>query len=275
MHATRKQGVVFAFANKLGSHMPAWMQQEAFLDFSRRACLDGNNSQRGPRNITQLLFSRTLQRLHYLTFATFALLSEKSRFFWYFFSILSSPVCDRCTFARHAIQTNVLFLPPNARTCSRIPPGAFVAGLDAGLTYNSYPKMADRWIPTDVLALSPKWKNFFENPTTVQFDHRLLVSANYKLQVCCKLSRNQHACSHGRAFGSSAPKFCCAQKTCFKHTIKRKNLAPLEFILPLQTLKPGHGPVNQPYGLYFLILTTIQSCTSVFKCLFSVSRNDA
>jgi len=57
------------------------MQQEAFLDFSRRACLDGNNSQRGPRNITQLLFSRTLQRLHYLTFATFALLSEKSRFF--------------------------------------------------------------------------------------------------------------------------------------------------------------------------------------------------
>nr|CAB3233054.1 cytochrome c oxidase assembly protein COX15 homolog [Phallusia mammillata] len=52
--------------------------------------------------------------------------------------------------------------------------GAFVAGLDAGLTYNSYPKMADRWIPTDILTFSPKWKNFFENPTTVQFDHRLL-----------------------------------------------------------------------------------------------------
>ena len=53
--------------------------------------------------------------------------------------------------------------------------GAFVAGLDAGLTYNSWPKMADRWIPDDLLAFSPKWRNFFENPTTVQFDHRHLV----------------------------------------------------------------------------------------------------
>ncbi|CAK8688771.1 unnamed protein product [Clavelina lepadiformis] len=59
--------------------------------------------------------------------------------------------------------------------------GAFVAGLDAGLTYNSYPKMADRWIPSDILTHSPKWKNFFENPTTVQFDHRLLGHATLAL----------------------------------------------------------------------------------------------
>lgn len=52
--------------------------------------------------------------------------------------------------------------------------GAFVAGLDAGLTYNTFPKMADRWIPSDILAHEPKWKNFFENPTMVQFQHRLL-----------------------------------------------------------------------------------------------------
>ena len=53
--------------------------------------------------------------------------------------------------------------------------GAFVAGLDAGLTYNSWPKMADRWIPDDLWAISPKWKNMFENATTVQFNHRNLV----------------------------------------------------------------------------------------------------
>lgn len=52
--------------------------------------------------------------------------------------------------------------------------GAFVAGLDAGLVYNSFPKMADQWIPTDLFALEPKWKNFFENPTTTQFVHRIL-----------------------------------------------------------------------------------------------------
>lgn len=53
--------------------------------------------------------------------------------------------------------------------------GAFVAGLDAGLVYNSFPKMGDHWIPEEWLQLSPKIKNFFENPTTVQLDHRILV----------------------------------------------------------------------------------------------------
>lgn len=52
--------------------------------------------------------------------------------------------------------------------------GAFVAGMDAGLIYNTFPKMADKWIPDDILSISPKWKNFTENPTAVQFDHRIL-----------------------------------------------------------------------------------------------------
>jgi cytochrome c oxidase assembly protein subunit 15 len=56
--------------------------------------------------------------------------------------------------------------------------GAFVAGLDAGLVYNSWPKMADRWIPDDILAMTPKWKNIFDNATTVQFSHRYLVSSD-------------------------------------------------------------------------------------------------
>uniref|UniRef100_A0A1A9W121 Cytochrome c oxidase assembly protein COX15 n=1 Tax=Glossina brevipalpis TaxID=37001 RepID=A0A1A9W121_9MUSC len=52
--------------------------------------------------------------------------------------------------------------------------GAFVAGLDAGLVYNSFPKMGDHWIPDDILAFKPFNKNFTENPTTVQFNHRIL-----------------------------------------------------------------------------------------------------
>lgn len=54
--------------------------------------------------------------------------------------------------------------------------GAFVAGMDAGLIYNSFPKMADKWIPDDIFVISPTWRNFTENPTTLQFDHRILVS---------------------------------------------------------------------------------------------------
>ncbi|OQV17970.1 Cytochrome c oxidase assembly protein COX15-like protein [Hypsibius exemplaris] len=52
--------------------------------------------------------------------------------------------------------------------------GAFVAGLDAGLVYNSWPKMADRWIPSDLFSLQPSWRNFFENHSMTQFQHRML-----------------------------------------------------------------------------------------------------
>jgi len=52
--------------------------------------------------------------------------------------------------------------------------GAFVAGLDAGLTYNSFPLMAGKVIPDDIFAYAPWLSNFTENPTTVQFDHRVL-----------------------------------------------------------------------------------------------------
>lgn len=53
--------------------------------------------------------------------------------------------------------------------------GAFVAGMDAGLAFNTFPKMGDRWIPDEILSLQPLWRNFFENTATVQFDHRMLA----------------------------------------------------------------------------------------------------
>lgn len=53
--------------------------------------------------------------------------------------------------------------------------GAFVAGNDAGRAFNTFPKMGDRWIPSDISSMSPWWRNLFENTATVQFDHRLLA----------------------------------------------------------------------------------------------------
>ena len=52
--------------------------------------------------------------------------------------------------------------------------GAFVAGLDAGLAYNTFPKMGDQWVPEGLMRLQPWWINFFENTATVQFVHRML-----------------------------------------------------------------------------------------------------
>mmetsp|Transcript_35220 Transcript_35220/g.65686 ORF Transcript_35220/g.65686 Transcript_35220/m.65686 type:complete len:419 (+) Transcript_35220:59-1315(+) len=57
--------------------------------------------------------------------------------------------------------------------------GAFVAGNDAGRAFNSFPLMGDTWIPQGILELEPKWRNFFENTATVQFDHRYLAMGTY------------------------------------------------------------------------------------------------
>ncbi|CAM6032001.1 unnamed protein product, partial [Sphagnum compactum] len=57
--------------------------------------------------------------------------------------------------------------------------GAFVAGLDAGLVYNTFPKMGNHWVPDDFMALRPKWRNFVENPSAVQFVHRALATLSF------------------------------------------------------------------------------------------------
>ncbi|MCH9050707.1 MAG: COX15/CtaA family protein [Proteobacteria bacterium] len=52
--------------------------------------------------------------------------------------------------------------------------GAFVAGIDAGLGYNTFPLMGGRWVPDEIFLLDPPMANFFENAATVQFNHRVL-----------------------------------------------------------------------------------------------------
>jgi len=53
--------------------------------------------------------------------------------------------------------------------------GALVAGLNAGLTYNTWPLMDGKLVPDGLLAHNPWYVNFFENVTTVQFDHRVVA----------------------------------------------------------------------------------------------------
>ncbi|QIG50931.1 heme A synthase [Nordella sp. HKS 07] len=55
--------------------------------------------------------------------------------------------------------------------------GGFVAGLDAGMGYNTWPLMDGQWIPAGLLIMEPWWRNLFENAMTVQFDHRLIAYA--------------------------------------------------------------------------------------------------
>jgi cytochrome c oxidase assembly protein subunit 15 len=53
--------------------------------------------------------------------------------------------------------------------------GAYVAGLDAGFAFNSWPKMGDEWFPSQAPMLEPFLRNFADNPIVVQFVHRWLA----------------------------------------------------------------------------------------------------
>lgn len=49
--------------------------------------------------------------------------------------------------------------------------GAYVAGLDAGLVYNTWPKMGPHWLPPELSSLAA----IFNDPVAVQFTHRWIA----------------------------------------------------------------------------------------------------
>lgn len=70
--------------------------------------------------------------------------------------------------------------------------GGFVAGLDAGMIYNSFPYMGETIVPPKSELFDPAyskrepgskwalfWRNMLENPTTVQFNHRVLATTTF------------------------------------------------------------------------------------------------
>jgi len=57
--------------------------------------------------------------------------------------------------------------------------GALVAGLRAGLVYNTWPEIDGAFIPSTARLWfeQPWWRNLFENTLTVQFEHRMTAYA--------------------------------------------------------------------------------------------------
>lgn len=68
--------------------------------------------------------------------------------------------------------------------------GGMVAGLDAGMIYNTWPKMGATWFPSKRELMDEKfarrddnsdkwWRNLLENPTTVQLVHRTFATSAF------------------------------------------------------------------------------------------------
>ena len=74
---------------------------------------------------------------------------------------------DKALVKRTTLLAGLVFL--------QIIAGAFVAGLKAGRTYNTWPLMDGDVIPVGYSAMTPFWRNMFENIGAVQFNHRTLA----------------------------------------------------------------------------------------------------
>ncbi len=53
--------------------------------------------------------------------------------------------------------------------------GAFMAGLDAGLSFNTWPLMGDHFIPENLFFIEEKFYGVFDNTVFIHFFHRLLA----------------------------------------------------------------------------------------------------
>ena len=81
--------------------------------------------------------------------------------------------------------------------------GALVAGLRAGLIYNTWPLIDGSLVPgaDSLFASAPAWRNLFENQLTAQFDHRMVA---YVLWIFAVLHVIDAARSRSRAALGSA-----------------------------------------------------------------------
>lgn len=136
----------------------------------------------------------------------FALLAAQGVMGWYMVKsgLVSNPYVSHYRLAMHLMLAVILYiimfwqlmknsfdlmlLPSSAKTylasfwcglsillvLAQIMLGGFVAGLDAGLVYNSFPMMGDSFVPHEVY-VSALSLSSFEDPVFVQFIHRMMA----------------------------------------------------------------------------------------------------
>ncbi|XP_031493055.1 cytochrome c oxidase assembly protein COX15 [Nymphaea colorata] len=91
--------------------------------------------------------------------------------------VMPQPPTGTIDWVRGAAKVRRFVIPVSILVGITSVSGAFVAGNDAGRAYNTFPKMGDTWVPDDIFELKPIFRNFFENTSMVQFDHRILATA--------------------------------------------------------------------------------------------------
>jgi len=84
--------------------------------------------------------------------------------------------------------------------------GAFVAGLDAGFAYNTFPLMDGEWLPVEAFTMSPPLLSLLEEVAAVQFAHRWLAMATLAWALgFWVIARRRSLTSRARAAVAAVP----------------------------------------------------------------------
>ena len=89
--------------------------------------------------------------------------------------------------------------------------GGFVAGLKAGMIYNTFPLMGGSLVPDDYAALQPFVRNLTENLAAVQFDHRLLATLTALSALGIVMAAWRHSAREGRLALAAIATLVCLQ----------------------------------------------------------------
>ncbi len=129
--------------------------------------------------------------------------------------------------------------------------GGLVAGLKAGLIYNTFPLMEGQFLPDEWAFYHPLWLNFFENAALVQWIHRwLAISTIIFVLFTSWTIWNQSSQKHTRTMA-----FIFAAAALTQATL---GILTLLFHVPISlgTLHQGTAVVVLSVGLYLCFLGT-------------------
>jgi cytochrome c oxidase assembly protein subunit 15 len=121
--------------------------------------------------------------------------------------------------------------------------GAFVAGLRAGKIYNTFPMMGSGLVPSEYAQLTPFWRNLFENPAAVQFNHRLIATITFALSLFV----------WSRARGSANPRLARAATLVLSAALLQVSLG---IVTLLNSVPVGLGVAHQA-GAVLLFTATL------------------
>ena len=146
---------------------------------------------------------------------------------FFIFSLLIIATIDKST-QKLNVTGNIYFLAWSLWVVIiiQVITGAFVAGLDAGLIHNDFPKMSGKWLSDDIGTLTPHWRNFFDNPAQVQFEHRVVAFIILVLAMGLYLSIRR----------ASAQNLCYLSKAAIRTAVTTLWLIIGQIILGITTL---------------------------------------